>query len=219
MRRSPVAIGILVAVLPSAALAWNHTGHRLSAIIAFDRLKAGNPDRAAKLIELLKQHPFFDRDFNRKMPPAVRDGSKADQDRWVFAQAATWPDIVRSRSHPGHEQHHHATWHFRRRRPTGPNNTGRLRHFYPTPIHPGRFPAHSTSLELRRVATTVHPGHLPEPQRSAGDRRRNRGPADFLASPAGGGRSFDTAERDWSGYAMTAIVVLFALLIVAAMLA
>ena len=112
MRRSPIAISILVAALPSAALAWNHTGHRLSAIIAFDRLKAENPDRAAELIELLKQHPYFDRDFNRKMPPAVRDGPKADQDRWVFAQAATWPDIVRSRSHPGHEQHHHATWHY-----------------------------------------------------------------------------------------------------------
>ena len=112
MRRSPIAISIFVAVLPSAAQAWNHTGHRLSAIIAYDRLKAQNPDRAAELIAVLKQHPFFDRDFHRKMPPAVRDGSKADQDRWVFAQAAMWPDIVRSRSHPGHERHHHATWHY-----------------------------------------------------------------------------------------------------------
>ena len=41
----------------------------------------------------------------------------------------------------------------------------------------------------------------------------------FWRRPLEVGRSFDTAEQDWSAYAMAAVVVLFLLLIVAAMLA
>lgn len=70
---------VLTFALPFASLplrAWNATGHRIVAAIAYDRL---NPKAKARVDELLKQHPDF-----ATLPS-----------REAFLTAAVWPDNIR----------------------------------------------------------------------------------------------------------------------------
>jgi S1/P1 Nuclease len=72
-------------VLPQSVLAWNGTGHRLVASIAWDNLS----DTARKnIVNLLLQAPKGN---------CLRELFKStDGEREFFVAAATWPDIIRS---------------------------------------------------------------------------------------------------------------------------
>ena len=70
-------IGLLILALPLEA--WNATGHRIVAAIAYDRL---TPQAKARVDELLKQHP----DFAGLSP------------RDAFLAAAVWPDTIKGDS-------------------------------------------------------------------------------------------------------------------------
>lgn len=72
MRRT--ALGLLLLTIPLQA--WNATGHRIVAAIAYDHLTA---KAKARVDELLKQHPDF-------------SGLTA---RAAFLAAAVWPDTIR----------------------------------------------------------------------------------------------------------------------------
>ena len=74
------------------ALAWNSPGHMIVALVAYDQM---DETIRAKAVELLRAHPRFHDHFESFMPRDVSRGSARDQDQWVFAHAATWPDIVR----------------------------------------------------------------------------------------------------------------------------
>ncbi len=77
MRR--VVARLLILALPLASLplqAWNATGHRIVAAIAYDRL---NAQAKARVDELLKQHPDF-----ANLPS-----------REAFLAAAVWPDTIK----------------------------------------------------------------------------------------------------------------------------
>lgn len=75
---------LLAFLLPATASAWNFTGHRLSACIAWDQLSAASRDRVATL---LRAHPDYAR-WTRK--------AKSDSvDRTAFIEASTWADLVR----------------------------------------------------------------------------------------------------------------------------
>ncbi len=112
-------IGLLWLLLsmPQITLAWNDTGHMLTALIAYDELPAAVQD---DLSRTLRAHPRYAEDFQARMPARVRNASAAEQDRWVFAFAATWPDLAR---HFGHvqrpaeraelvERYHRGPWHY-----------------------------------------------------------------------------------------------------------
>ncbi len=75
MRR--IALGLLV--LTTHLQAWNATGHRIVAAIAYDHL---TPQAKARVDELLKQHP----DFGKLTP------------RDAFLEAAVWPDAIKGDS-------------------------------------------------------------------------------------------------------------------------
>lgn len=92
-KRSSMAIILCLTVWVAPASAWNASGHMIVALAAYDRLD--EPVRAAAL-ELLHAHPRYADHFERAMPFEVRDGSQAEQDQWLFAFAATWPDVVRN---------------------------------------------------------------------------------------------------------------------------
>lgn len=98
---------LFVTVRP--AQAWNYAGHRIIAAIAWDQL---TPERRRELVQLLKQHPRFEQDFQSRMPQIIKDATPEIQARWLFMRAATWPDIARSFKDADREKYHHGTWHY-----------------------------------------------------------------------------------------------------------
>src|SRR5258705_159652 len=89
---------LVVSVLVSAAppFAWNDTAHMVAALIAYDELPAAEQ---AAVGTLLRKHPRFTADFVPNLPHGFRTRSAAEQNRWYFAFAATWPDIARRFDH------------------------------------------------------------------------------------------------------------------------
>jgi hypothetical protein len=67
----------------------------LTALVAYDRLPEA---RRAELLAILRAHPRYQADFESAMPDGL---DQEDQDRWVFAQASIWPDLVRKRNGDG----------------------------------------------------------------------------------------------------------------------
>jgi hypothetical protein len=110
-RRLAWSIACALAVLALAATdarAWNHTGHRLSALMAWREL---TPDARAAATAILRAHPRYQQDLLGDLP-AVGPAGKADPDEWAFMTAATWPDIIRDRRHPMNRDYHKSAWHY-----------------------------------------------------------------------------------------------------------
>lgn len=91
--------GVLAAPAPAAA--WNATGHVLIALLAYDALA---PTQRAALVRLLQAHPRLSQDLMPALPLSLPSGAR---DRWLFALAATWPDLAR-----GQPTYDHGTWHY-----------------------------------------------------------------------------------------------------------
>jgi S1/P1 Nuclease len=83
--------------------AWNGLGHKVVAEIAWQQLD--EPTRQ-QIVDILRRHPRFAEDFEKKMPTDVETADKATQDHWIFQQAATWPDMARK------TQYDQPTWHY-----------------------------------------------------------------------------------------------------------
>jgi hypothetical protein len=95
------AVALLCTLLLSQPIyGFNALAHKVTADIAWQRLD--EPTRKA-IVDTLRRHPRFDKDFAQKMP------SDADEARWVFWQASTWPDLVRSGDGRAYS---HDTWHW-----------------------------------------------------------------------------------------------------------
>src|SRR5580658_5174745 len=106
--------------LAPPAQAWNSTGHRLIAAIAYDRL---TPKARARVDALIRQHPDYEKLFLRDAPtdPIARA-------RAAFIAASVWPDQIKgdprfydeTRSNasptpllPGFpDMARHTTWHY-----------------------------------------------------------------------------------------------------------
>ena len=82
---------VLVFVAPAAS-GWNDTGHMVAALIAYDRMPLSV---SAAMGRLLHSHPRFQEDFAPRLPKPLRNVAAAEQDRWYFAYASTWPDTAR----------------------------------------------------------------------------------------------------------------------------
>ncbi|WP_339729499.1 S1/P1 nuclease [uncultured Gimesia sp.] len=108
LRIIPLVVG-LVLFSQCYAHAWNFAGHRIIASIAYDQLK---PSTQLAMVELLKQHPRFEADFQSRMPDVIKTASPEIQNRWIFMRAATWPDIARRFDDANREKYHRSTWHY-----------------------------------------------------------------------------------------------------------
>jgi len=107
--RTRLALCILLCLTAaSPALAWNWTGHRIIASIAFRQLTA---EEQARIVALLKRHPRFMEDFADEMPEDVRQADGKSQHEWRFQQAAVWPDLVRS-GPPAKTAFNRSQWHY-----------------------------------------------------------------------------------------------------------
>jgi len=105
IRRCCVALLIGMMLIAAApARAWNTTGHQVVAEVAWRNL---TPAVRAKVLELLKQHPHFE----RRLAPTEPDTEPVDYALRVFQHASTWPDMMRS-ARPDEKSYHHAPWHY-----------------------------------------------------------------------------------------------------------
>lgn len=100
--------------MPLLAQAWNATGHRLTADIAWQQLSAASRQQITALLAL---HPDY---------PRWVEKARSTETRAIFAEAATWPDDIRRdpRFHderreaptpaiPGlPDSARHLTWHY-----------------------------------------------------------------------------------------------------------
>lgn len=115
MNPSTLLVAACLAFVPiTRALAWADGGHKTVAIIAWEKLSA--PDRAW-VADLLKQHPKYEEHFAAPMKEELAaDADEATKQRWLFAQASVWPDMVRpprgSKGENPNAAYHHPLWHY-----------------------------------------------------------------------------------------------------------
>src|SRR4051812_17695203 len=86
----------------SSAFAWNATGHMMVAKEAWDEM---TPENRAKVSAILKNLPHYELLLSHKPK------DYADADAFAFMEAATWPDNIRSSSHPSNSEHR-GVWHY-----------------------------------------------------------------------------------------------------------
>jgi hypothetical protein len=90
------------------ASAWNFTGHKVIASIAFQRLTA---EEQGKVVAMLRRHPRFVQDFLEAMPEEIQKANETTQNEWIFQQAAVWADIIRS-GPPERKAFGRGEWHY-----------------------------------------------------------------------------------------------------------
>ena len=103
MRKRLVPPLAVLLVVPALA-AWNATGHRTVAEIAWEQL---TPRARARAVALLRHGPA--RAALQSLRPV--EGTAAGRDRALFLNAATWADLVRERSSAWHV-YSHPSWHY-----------------------------------------------------------------------------------------------------------
>ena len=86
---------------------WNESGHRIIAISAYNKM---SQDLRTKILNILKTHPFYKRDFVDPIPKELK--TKNDVEKWQFSQMAVWPDLIRNKKHPANKKFHKWRWHF-----------------------------------------------------------------------------------------------------------
>ncbi len=105
MRRLLIALS-LVAIC-SQVFAWSEAGHKIVGSIAYRQL---TPEQQTKLVAILKKHPRWDEDFKSKMPEELT--TEAEQNEWIFQQAAVWPDIARGFQGEARKDFTRGPWHY-----------------------------------------------------------------------------------------------------------
>jgi hypothetical protein len=105
MRRVLWSLSLMA--LCSQALAWSEAGHKIVGSIAYRQLTA---EQQTKLVAILKKHPRWDEDFKSKMPEELT--AEAEQNEWIFQQAAVWPDIARGFQGEARKEFTRGPWHY-----------------------------------------------------------------------------------------------------------
>lgn len=106
--RLPI-IAVLVSCFAADVFAFNASGHKIIAEIAWQKLGA---DERSAIVAVLRKHPRFSQDFEDEMPANIANQESAVQDHWIFCQAAIWPDIARGIPQPERNQFHRPRWHY-----------------------------------------------------------------------------------------------------------
>jgi hypothetical protein len=103
LRHSLWGLVIGLIAFPASSYGWNDTGHEIIASITYDEL---TPAVQTAAIDLLKQHPRYEKDLLQGVPEGF------DAQRYAFMMAATWPDLVKGQTHPMHFVANHPAWHY-----------------------------------------------------------------------------------------------------------
>ena len=103
------AIFFLLLALSSTGWAWSEGTHRLIADIVWLEM---TPAQRSTAYQWLLAHPDYENGFRRFMPA---DLPTHEQPRWVFRQAAAWPDLARDYRDTDPKRYrrfNHSTWHY-----------------------------------------------------------------------------------------------------------
>jgi len=106
LRSLLLASGLLLPPSPIAPAPWIDSGHRIIALRCWAELA---PPLRTRLAAMLQQHPRYREDLLAGLPAGSDAAATAAH---AFAQAAIWPDTVRSPGHALHRAHHHSRWHY-----------------------------------------------------------------------------------------------------------
>jgi S1/P1 Nuclease len=104
-----VFITLLLITSSVAAQAWNNTGHRLVAVMVYELLA---PVSRQQILQRLSGHPRYQQDFLKQRPEGYSNWNEKDQQRWLFAQMALWPDFVRGLGKKVQSKYSHKSWHY-----------------------------------------------------------------------------------------------------------
>lgn len=99
-------LSAFVLVFVSTAAAWDDTGHKTSAYIAWQQM---TPAAREKAVKILLSAPE-DSDLSSLYPQDSR--SAATKQRDLFMMAAYWSDIVRDRKFETRYKYHQGNWHY-----------------------------------------------------------------------------------------------------------
>jgi hypothetical protein len=87
VRKIALAAALAACFVPTVS-AWNETGHRIIAAIAYDHL---TPQARARVDALLRRHPDYEGILTKNAPP-----DPAGKARAAFLVASYWPDLLRN---------------------------------------------------------------------------------------------------------------------------
>lgn len=90
----------------SMALAWNKPTHMAIGAIAYQDLQKTSPKTVNRVVALLKQHPYFQKQWMPKIDSLQL--SVDAQQEYLFMLAARWPDDIRNKD----AYHDHSSWHY-----------------------------------------------------------------------------------------------------------
>lgn len=90
------------------AFAWDESGHKITAYIAWQQM---TPDVRDKVIKILRSAPEDSQLATFYMPYGSRSEDARKRD--FFMITATWPDIIKDRGfHTRYESYNHSNWHY-----------------------------------------------------------------------------------------------------------
>ena len=95
--------------LSSNLLAWDSTGHRLSAAVALNFVEMNTRDT---LFEILAAHPRYQQDFIDAIPDFIDADNQSQLQQWLLGQAAYWPDIARGLPDAERRRFNRPPWHY-----------------------------------------------------------------------------------------------------------
>src|SRR5882672_2693620 len=85
---------------------WTVPGHITIAAMPYRQL---SPDQQARVAEILKSHP----DYEKWVQSYSQAGeSNPDLAAFIFMRASTWPDEIRRAAGKGSRQCDHSHWHY-----------------------------------------------------------------------------------------------------------
>jgi hypothetical protein len=100
-----LAAAALVALAPAPARAWDDLGHQVVAHVAWTQMSPRAREAAMALLRAARWDTgLHELRPGTPVPEALRD-------RAWFARAATWADVVKSRTHTGNA-YNHGSWHY-----------------------------------------------------------------------------------------------------------
>jgi hypothetical protein len=110
MKKSPAKICVLLTIIlffTAGVRAWDDTGHKLTAYIAWQQMSPTAREKAAKILLSAPE------DSDLSVFYLQDSRSAGIKERELFMIASTWADIVRDKKFKNRNaKYHHGTWHY-----------------------------------------------------------------------------------------------------------